>query len=88
VTARVFGRLNGATVPVTSGVVHLSAWPEEAPEQTAVSDGVILPDGTARVILTPGTVHAIGERPPVIGVLARPGDLNFGQAISDPIVLS
>ncbi len=88
VTARVFGRVDGATVPVTSGVVHLSAWPQDAPELTAVSDGVILPDGTARVILTPETMHAIADWPRVIGVLARPGDVNFGQAISDPIVLS
>jgi hypothetical protein len=62
--------------------VHLAVWGREHPERATVTQGSVQPDGTARVLLSNETLHAISTGARIVGMLARPADAEFAAAIS------
>jgi len=72
---------------VTNGEIHLACWPAESPHRVSVTQGLIRADGEARVLLSNQTLHDISTGSRIIGVLARPADVQFAQAISSPAPL-
>lgn len=82
VTGRVRASRNGSIIDVTHGDVHLAVWDREHPERTTVTQGSVQPDGTARVLLSNETLHAISTGARIVGMLARPADAEFVAATS------
>jgi hypothetical protein len=88
VTARVRASRDDAVIDVTNGEVHLACWPAESPHRISVTQGLIRADGEARVLLSNQTLHDISTGSRIIGVLARPADVQFAQAVSTPAPLN
>jgi hypothetical protein len=87
VTARVLGSVDGEVVPVTSGHVRIAAWPEDDPENVAVTLGEIRADGTARVLVGNTTLALIAEGRVVVAAMGREHDVRFAQAVSELVRL-
>jgi hypothetical protein len=88
VIARVRASRNDTTIDVTHGDVYLAAWAAENPRRVSVTKGLIRLDGTARVLLSNETLHDIDAGSRIIATLARPADVEFARAISEPTLLN
>lgn len=82
VTGRVRATRNGSITSVTYGDVHLAVWDREHAGPATVTQGSIQPDGTARVLLSNESLHAISTGAQIVGMLARPADAEFAAAAS------
>jgi hypothetical protein len=87
VTGHVQASRNGKTIVVGSGEIHMAAWPTKGDGAALTTKGMILPDGSFRVLVGSKTMQQIMQGQRVVAVLARPGDAEFAKAISEKVRL-
>lgn len=83
VFARVSTLRNGHLEPMRSGRLHCAIWPDDDPEQAAVTSGPIR-NGRGTAPLLPQTVQDLRDGRPMSVVLGRPGDNVFVAAATTP----
>ena len=81
--ARVQGRSNGITFPVSGGELHCAAWPEDEPERVTHTVGAVR-NGSGRLLLNVETLQDLADGRRVWFVLGRPGDNALAETVTEP----